>query len=89
VEFLRGHPGLRTDGHNIFLLHHPSRRDLPMNVEFGVEVTRDFKPSGEVYATQTPAVHVGTYDRLTETHDVIHAWAEAHQRALAGHSWEI
>jgi effector-binding domain-containing protein len=93
--FLRTTPGLRTDGHNIFLYHHPAARHLPMNVDFGVEVTREFDASGEVYPTQTPtgevaaAVHIGGYDRLKHTHDAIHAWAQAHDRAFAGMSWEI
>jgi hypothetical protein len=47
------------------------------------------------YPTQTPAgevaaaVHIGGYDRLKDTHDAIHAWAQAHNRAFAGTSWEI
>src|SRR5580765_2486710 len=53
--FLRTKPGLRTDGHNVFLYHHPTRRDLPMDVDFGVEVSRAFESAGEVYATETPA----------------------------------
>ena len=71
-EFLRSQPGLRTDGHNVFLYHHPARRDLPMDVDFGVEVTRTFESAGDVYATETPAgmvavaVHVGAYDRMKE-----------------------
>jgi effector-binding domain-containing protein len=66
-----------------------------MNVDFGVEVIQGFEPSGEVYATETPAgevataVHIGAYDRLSETHDAIHSWAGAHQRVFAGQSWEI
>ena len=93
--FLRSHPGLRTDGHNIFLYHHPSRRDAPMEVEFGVEVTRSFEPAGDVHPAETPAgevaiaVHVGGYERLKETHDLIHAWAAANHRSFAGTSWEI
>jgi len=93
--FLRTKPGLRTDGHNIFLYHHPAARHLPMNVDFGVEVTGEFDASGEIYPTQTPAgdvaaaVHIGGYDRLKDTHDAIHAWAQAHNRAFAGMSWEI
>ena len=65
------------------------------NVDFGVEVTRAFESAGEVYATETPAgmvavaVHVGAYDRIKETHDAIHAWCEASNRAFAGKSWEI
>ena len=93
--FLGKHPGLRTDGHNVFLYHHPSTRDAPMEVDFGVEVTRDFEPSGEVRPVETPAgevataVHVGGYERLKETHDAIHAWAAANHRAIGGRSWEI
>jgi effector-binding domain-containing protein len=93
--FLRTQPGLHTDGHNVFLYHHPARRDLPMDVDFGVEVTRAFQSAGEVYATETPAgmaavaVHVGPYDRMKETHDAIHAWREANHREFAGKSWEI
>jgi|ERR1700722_8116232 len=94
-EFLRAQPGLRTDGHNVFLYHHPARRGLPMDVDFGVEVTRAFESAGEVYATETPAgmaavaLHVGGYDRIKETHDAIHAWREASNLAFAGKSWEI
>jgi effector-binding domain-containing protein len=93
--FLRTQPGLRTDGHNVFLYHHPEHRDLPMDVDFGVEVTRAFGAAGEVYATETPAgmvavaVHIGPYDRVKEAHDAIHAWRETNQREFAGMSWEI
>ena len=94
-EFLRSQPGLRTDGHNVFLYHHPARRDQPMDVDFGVEVAREFEPAGEVYGTETPAgtaavaVHVGPYDRIKEAHDAIHAWRAANDREFAGKSWEI
>jgi effector-binding domain-containing protein len=93
--FVRSQPGLWTDGHNLFLYHHPAQPGLPMNVDFGVEVTRSFAAAGEVYATQTPAgeaataVHVGGYDRLGEAHDAIRAWALAQRREFAGQSWEI
>jgi effector-binding domain-containing protein len=93
--FLAATPGLRSDGHNIFLYHHPARRGAPMDIDFGVEVTRTFDPAGEVVTTKTPsgevaiAVHVGPYDRLRETHDAIHAWAAAQGRDFAGTSWEV
>jgi effector-binding domain-containing protein len=89
-EFLRANPGLRIDGHNVFLYHHPARRELPMDVDFGVEVVRTFEAEGEVHATETPAgeaavaVHVGSYDRMKETHDAIHAWRAANNRTFAG-----
>jgi effector-binding domain-containing protein len=93
--FLRSEPGLRTDGHNIFLYHHPARREDPMNIDFGVEVSRKFNASGEVYETSTPegeaaiALHRGNYDQLRATHDAIHQWAKSHNRTFAGSSWEI
>jgi effector-binding domain-containing protein len=93
--FLRKNPGLRTDGHNVFLYHHPERRELPMDVDFGVEVVRGFEPEEEVHAAETPAgevavaVHVGPYERMKETHDAIHEWRAANNRAFAGKSWEI
>jgi effector-binding domain-containing protein len=94
-SFLRAHPGLRTDGHNIFLYHHPSSRNEPMDVDFGVEVTRDFEAAGDVRPTATPAgmvamaVHLGAYDRLRETHAAIHEWRARTGRSFAGTSWEI
>jgi effector-binding domain-containing protein len=93
--FLRANPDLRADGHNVFVYHHPARRDQPMDVEFGVEVTRPFEATGEVVAAETPAgevvtaVHVGGYDRLHAAHDAIHAWRAREGRTFAGVSWEI
>jgi effector-binding domain-containing protein len=94
-EFIRRQPGLRTDGHNIFLYHHPTQRDAPILCEFGVEVTRTFETTGEVYATETPAgeaavaVHRGPYDRLNEAYIAIEKWMATSGRISAGHSWEI
>src|SRR5260370_17172419 len=52
-EFIRSQPGLRTDGHNIFLYHHPTQPGAPILCDFGVEVTSIFEAGGEVYATET------------------------------------
>ncbi|HTE05634.1 MAG TPA: GyrI-like domain-containing protein [Planctomycetota bacterium] len=93
--FLRTQPGLRTDGHNIFVYHHPARDGDPMNADFGVEVTRAFARSGEVGPVRTPggeaavARHVGPYDGLPRAHGAILAWARESGRALARTSWEI
>src|SRR5262249_16237318 len=93
--FLRAHPDLREDGHNIFLYHHPAKRTDPMDIDFGVEVVREFAMSGEVRPVTTPAgevataVHGGPYGRLGDTHDAIQAWAAAHHRAFAATSWEM
>jgi len=93
--FLRTQPGLRTDGHNIFLYRHPTRPGDPMEVAFGVEVVREFAPAGEVEPVTTPAgevavaTHIGPYDGLRQTHEAIHAWMVAINRESAGWSWEI
>jgi effector-binding domain-containing protein len=94
-EFIRSQPGLRTDGHNIFLYHHPKEADVPIRCDFGVEVTRAFDTAGEVYATETPggeaavAVHRGSYHRMKETYHAIEEWMAVNGRVSAGHSWEI
>jgi effector-binding domain-containing protein len=93
--FIRSQPGLWTNGHNVFVYHHPSQPGAPMRCDFGVEVTRPFETSGEVYATETPAgeaavaVHRGPYHRMHEAHDAIRKWMAANRRESAGQSWEI
>lgn len=93
--FIRSQPGLWTTGHNIFLYHHSAQPGAPIRCDFGVEVTRTFQTTGEVYAIETPggeaalAIHRGPYSRLNETHEAIREWIEAHRREPAGHSWEI
>jgi hypothetical protein len=92
---IHSQPGLRTDGHNIFLYHHPTQPGAPILCDFGVEVTRTFQTAGEVYATKTPAgetavaVHRGPYNRMNEAHDAIKKWMAANRKESAGHSWEI
>jgi len=94
-EFIRSQPGLRTDGHNIFLYHHPKDPGAPIRCDFGVEVTRTFETAGEVYATETPAgeavvaVHRGPYNRMNEAYSAIERWMAVSGRESAGHSWEI
>jgi len=94
-EFIRSQPGLRTDGHNIFLYHHPTQPGAPILCDFGVEVKRTFETTGEVYATETQggeaavAVHRGPYNRMKEAHDSIRKWIAANRRESAGQSWEI
>ena len=93
--FLRTQPGLRTNGHNVFLYHQPTQPWELIRCEFGVEVTRTFARSGDVYASQTPAgeaavaIHRGPYSRLRETHAAIAHWMAANDRQPAGQSWEI
>jgi len=94
-EFIRRQPGLRTDGHNIFVYHHPKTPGAPISCDFGVEVTRTFRTEGDVHATETPggeaavAVYRGPYTRMNEAHTAIRRWMAANRRESAGHSWEI
>ncbi len=93
--FLRRHDGLRSDGHNIFVYRQPTAPGAPMEVDFGVEVTRAFDGEGEVAFTETPAGevawtrHVGSYDGLGAANAAVEAWCREHGRALGGVSWEI
>src|SRR5262249_47389105 len=94
-ELIRSQPGLRTDGHNIFLYHHPNQPGAPISCDFGVEGPRAFETAGEVYAAETPggeaavAEHRGSYSRLNEAHDAIERWMASNRRESAGMSWEI
>jgi effector-binding domain-containing protein len=93
--FIHSQPGLWTNGHNLFLYHHPAQPGAPILCDFGVEVTRTFETDGEVYATEMPAgevavaVHRGPYNRLNEANDAIRKWMAANRGESAGHSWEI
>lgn len=86
--------GSLKPGHNLFLYHHPARRDAAMDVDFGVEVDRRFEPVGNVRCVETPSgeiawtTHVGPYDRLRGAHDAVHAWCAAQRREIGGASWE-
>ena len=94
-DFIRGQPGLWTDGHNIFVYHHPEHEAAAIACDFGVEVTRAFESAGEVYATETPtgeaavAVHRGPYDTMNEAYEAIDRWMTTNQRGSAGYTWEI
>jgi effector-binding domain-containing protein len=91
--FLRGHPGLRTDGHNIFLYHHENPEMMP--VDFGVEVTREFPGEGEVDCVTTPGgeaavmVHRGPYSALAAAHQALHEWFRSSGRSVGKYSMEI
>ena len=94
-KFLRSHEGLRTDGHNCFLYHHPPQSEAGMVVDFGVQVVGPFQDAGEVAYTETPAgevamtTHIGSYGRLAAAHEAINSWRAATGRAFGAYSWEV
>jgi len=95
--FLRRHPGLRTDGHNVFLYHHDasSAPGATVTVDFGVQVTRAFVGEGPVRCVETPAgevatmVHHGPYERMGVTHAAVQKWCADNNRRIGDRSWEI
>jgi effector-binding domain-containing protein len=94
-EFLRRHEGLRSDGHNCFLYHHPACRGAAMDIDFGVQVMRPFQEAGEVVCAETPAgevamtTHIGNYGNLAAAHESINSWRATTGRAFGACSWEI
>jgi effector-binding domain-containing protein len=94
--FLVKHPGLRTDGHNVFLYHHESPAFMP--IDFGVEVVRPFAGEGgegDVACVTTPpgeaavVVHRGPYAMIPAAHQALHHWRAANGRTIGTHSLEI
>jgi effector-binding domain-containing protein len=93
--FLRSHPGLRTDGHNLFLYHHEGAESGFVTVDFGVQVVRQFEQESDVRCVETPGgevvttLHCGPYDRLSGAHTTIHDWCRKNGKRIGGFSWEI
>jgi effector-binding domain-containing protein len=93
--FLRAHPGLRNDGHNVFLYHHVDDPERGMPIDFGVEVTRRFDAVGEVRCVETPAgdaavvVHRGAYSGIPRAHAALHRWCAERGLAIGAQSVEI
>lgn len=92
--FLRATPGLRTDGHNVFLYSNDGNGG-GFAVEVGVQVAKSFEAAGRVVSSRLPAtdaattVHVGPPAQIGAAHDAVRAWCSQQGRALTGVSWEV
>ena len=92
--FLRATPGLRTDGHNVFLYRNDCR-GVDFAVEVGVQVTESFEAAGRVVPSRLPAteaattVHTGAPAQIGAAHDAVRAWCSKQGRELTGVSWEV
>ena len=86
----RGGAGVAKHGLNVMLY----LDDAP-TVEVGVQVDRDFEPSGSVVPSGLPgglaatARHTGPMSRIGDTHDSVVRWCAEHGHALTGVRWEI
>lgn len=66
-----------------------------MNLECGVEVEQPFVGNDRIFCSSTPAgmvatkVHLGPYEKLTETHKAIHQWCAEYGYEMAGPNWEL
>jgi hypothetical protein len=87
--FLRATPGLRTDGHNVFLYRNDGR-GVDFAVEVGVQVTESFEAAGRVVPSRLPAteaattVHTGAPAQIGAAHDAVRAWCSKQGRELTG-----
>lgn len=92
--FLAGRPDLATSGRHVFLYHHPTERDQPMDIDFGIEVATAFDGNRDVRCIATPdgrvavAKHTGSLLALPQTHLGIHQWCSDHGHRIGGYSWE-
>ncbi|QJR37186.1 GyrI-like domain-containing protein [Gemmatimonas groenlandica] len=81
------------DGQNIFIYRDAT--DEEFTVDFCVGATARFAAVGVVLPLETPrgvaamTTHHGDYSGLGRAHAAILAWCRAHDRALAGPSWEV
>jgi effector-binding domain-containing protein len=91
-DFLRGNPGLRTDGHNV-ALYWDEHGDS--SVEAGVQVVRSFPATDTVVPSATPAGRVATtayfgpYQQIGIAHDAVRAFCAQHDHERAGPFWEV
>jgi len=92
--FLAERTDLGGEGRQVFVYHHPTQRDQPMEIDFGIEVPKHFEPAGAVKCVSTPegrvasATHIGSLKTLPQTHMAIHQWCAANGHGIGGFSWE-
>ena len=84
---------IALDGQNVFVYY--PRADGELTVDFCVGAQQLFDAVGAVVPMATPsgvaatATHWGNYAALVDAHAAIRSWCRAHDRTLAGPSWEV
>lgn len=92
-DYLAEHSEL-AQGRQVFLYHHPSRRQAAMEIDFGIEVDAAFRDANPVICVSTPAgqvatsIHLGSLNGLPQTHMGIHQWCVANGHKIGSFSWE-
>lgn len=84
---------VQLDGQNVFIYR--DCIDDQLTIDFCVGATAPFAPVGAVLPLYTPGglavmtTHQGEYGGLGAANAAISAWCRAHDRTLAGPSWEV
>ena len=84
---------IQLDGQNIFIYRECIGDQL--TVDFCVGAKAPFAPVGDVQPLYTPGglaamtTHQGEYGGLYAANGAVSAWCRAHDRPLAGPSWEV
>ncbi len=66
-----------------------------MPLEIGVQVPAPFAGDGKILCSSTPAgrvatiTHIGPYDQMRPTYDVLKKWGHERGESFAGPSWEV
>src|ERR1035438_7140597 len=76
-DFIRSQPGFWTDGHNIFLYHHPKQPGAPEGVKLlgpahGAQIRRVDSPPGYAGYLELPAIGVRQVDVPTSLPSEVH-----------------
>jgi effector-binding domain-containing protein len=90
--FIREHPGLRTDGHNVAVYWDQAGGG---SVQVGVQVVRTFQDTDAVVNSTTPrglvatTAYYGPYSELGLAHHAVRVWCKTQGYELAGPFWEV
>lgn len=90
--FIKAHPGIRNDGHNVAIYWDQSGEG---SIEVGVQVIAPFEAAGPVVCSATPAgrvartAHYGPYSELGKPHEAVRRWCREKGHPIVTPYWEI
>lgn len=96
VETYVGGQGARAAAPPLAIYYDPEYREVDVDVEVAIPVTRPLPAHGPILARELPGVeamacvvHVGRYDSLGEASSALYLWVEANGYQAAGASREV